>query len=270
MPERHTLPSHRGHLGLLLLSCCWLGACSSVDRVLPSKDSLPFVYRLDIQQGNVVTQEMLAQLQPGMDKARVRHIMGTPLLIDVFHSNRWDYLYTLQEGNSARQRRQVSLYFDGEKLERVEGDVRPAAGKLVVERKPDVEVAVPEADRRIIDRMRDQVGLGDTTEADKAARRREKEEERARKRAEEDARARAEALGTTVDFEREAERQRTQAAAEAALAEDVEESASRAVVRPEATQAEPGLFRRMMRGLGLGEESDTDRAMTLPDQELQP
>lgn len=252
-------------LGLLM------GGCAAVDRVLPNKEELPFVYRVDIQQGNVVTQEMLAQLRPGMEKSKVRHIMGTPVLIDVFHSNRWDYLYTFQDGKAQRQRRQVSLFFEGDKLTHVDGDVRPAPGPLVVERKPDVEVAVPEVDRRLIDRMREKVGLGDTSQADRAAKHLLEVEEAERKRAEKDAESRQRVLGTTEADVRRAERERIQAAAEEALATaegDASAGTDAGAAPAEDSEPRPGLFRRMMRDMGFGGASDTRRALAIPEQDL--
>jgi outer membrane protein assembly factor BamE len=83
-------------------------------------------YRMDIQQGNVVTSKMMMQLRPGMTKSQVRFIMGTPLIQDSFHSNRWDYFYQMrQEGKIVEQRR-VILEFEDEALARVRGDVIPA------------------------------------------------------------------------------------------------------------------------------------------------
>lgn len=84
---------------------------------------LPGVYRLDIQQGNVVTREMLAQLEPGMDRRKVRFILGTPLVTDTFNEDRWDYVYSFKEGNGDRMQRHVSIYFDNDRLIRIEGDV---------------------------------------------------------------------------------------------------------------------------------------------------
>jgi outer membrane protein assembly factor BamE len=81
------------------------------------------VYKIDIQQGNLVTQEMLDQLELQMPAQKVRFIMGTPLLVDVFHQNRWDYLYNFQPGGKERQQRRISLFFEDERLVRVEGDV---------------------------------------------------------------------------------------------------------------------------------------------------
>ncbi|HAZ60556.1 MAG TPA: hypothetical protein DCY89_03165 [Gammaproteobacteria bacterium] len=269
MPLRPTPAIAALPAALVVLTGPLLGGCAAVDRVLPRKEELPFVYRVDVQQGNVVTQEMLAQLQPGMEKSKVRHIMGTPVLIDVFHSNRWDYLYTFQDGRNPRQRRQISLFFDGEKLMRVDGDVRPAPGPLVVERKPDVEVAVPDADRRLIDRMRERVGLGDTSQADKAAEHLIEVEEAERERAERDARARARLLGESPEEQgRAAERARSQAAVEKALAKDSNDAEQREEAdSAETEEPRSGIFRRMLRGIGMGDELDTRRAQKIPEQE---
>ena len=65
--------------------------------------SFPGVYKIDIQQGNVVTQDMIDQLKPGMTRRQVRFIMGNPLITDTFHANRWDYLYSIQPGGGQRQ-----------------------------------------------------------------------------------------------------------------------------------------------------------------------
>ncbi|MDT8310693.1 MAG: outer membrane protein assembly factor BamE [Methylophaga sp.] len=90
-----------------------------------SKDKIPGVYRIDIQQGNDVSQEMIAKLEPGMSKSQVNFVMGTPLLIDAFHPNRWDYIYSFQPGNGERQQRRITLFFDEqEKLDHIEGDTR--------------------------------------------------------------------------------------------------------------------------------------------------
>lgn len=106
---------------------------------------IPFVYQIDVQQGNEVTQDMLAQLKPGMNKSQVRFIMGTPLVQDTFHADRWDYLYTFQKGGGDRERRLITLVFAEEMLVRVEGDVAPALGRLEVNPRNDSIVEVPKA-----------------------------------------------------------------------------------------------------------------------------
>ena len=81
--------------------------------------SFPGVYKIDIQQGNVVTQDMIDQLRPGMTRRQVRFIMGNPLLTDTFHANRWDYLYSIQPGGGERLQERVSVIFDGNDPEAV-------------------------------------------------------------------------------------------------------------------------------------------------------
>jgi len=84
------------------------------------------IYKVDVRQGNLVTQEMVEQLELGIPAEKVRFIMGTPLVVDVFHQNRWDYLYSYQASDDEqREQRRISLYFDGNQfLQRVEGDVK--------------------------------------------------------------------------------------------------------------------------------------------------
>src|SRR5690606_5446845 len=73
--------------------------------------SFPGVYKIDIQQGNVVTQDMVDQLRPGMTRSQVRYIMGNPLITDTFHADRWDYLYSIQPGGGERLQERISLNF---------------------------------------------------------------------------------------------------------------------------------------------------------------
>ena len=109
-----------------------LSACKNVP-MLPGISP----YRIDIQQGNVVTQDMIDKLKPGMTKQQVRFVMGSPPIVDPFHKDRWDYVYYLNKGGRVIEHRRLVLRFDGEVLKRVEGDVvvgsgdkgvKPAAG----------------------------------------------------------------------------------------------------------------------------------------------
>ena len=91
-------------------------------------------YRIDIQQGNFVSQEMVAQLKPGMTKEQVRFVLGTPLVTDIFHAERWDYVYTLERRGAPRQQRRLAVFFEGGKLARLDGDVAaPEPGKRAVQ-----------------------------------------------------------------------------------------------------------------------------------------
>ena len=102
----------------LLASSAFLTGCGSTVPVVK-----PF--KMDIQQGNVVTSKMLLQLKPGMTKSQVKFIMGTPLIVDSFHSNRWDYFYQMRQAGKIKEQRRVILDFENELLARVRGDVVP-------------------------------------------------------------------------------------------------------------------------------------------------
>lgn len=82
-------------------------------------------YKIDIQQGNVLTQEMVSQLKPGQTRDQVRFLLGTPLVADVFHQQRWDYVYSYRNGQTGKvESRKFTTFFDNEgRLERVGGDV---------------------------------------------------------------------------------------------------------------------------------------------------
>ena len=99
-----------------------LAACSTVPRFVTE-------YKIDIQQGNVLTQDMVAQLRPGLSRDQVRFILGTPMLTDIFHADRWDYVYRLQKGSTGEvEMRKFSTHFDADgKLVRVSGDVTAAS-----------------------------------------------------------------------------------------------------------------------------------------------
>lgn len=84
------------------------------------------IYRMDIGQGNIITQETLDQVKPGMTRSQVRFLLGTPLVTDPFHPDRWDYYYSLRKGRaSTPQTRLVTAIFKGDALERLEGDLAP-------------------------------------------------------------------------------------------------------------------------------------------------
>jgi outer membrane protein assembly factor BamE len=92
--------------------------------------SFPGVYKLDIQQGNVVTQDMIDQLKPGMTRRQVRFIMGNALINDTFHPNRLDYIYTLQPGGGQRQQEHASILFnDNDQLIGLAGDFMPGVSR---------------------------------------------------------------------------------------------------------------------------------------------
>ena len=113
-----------------------LASCGSVG--LPIPNIKP--YRMEIQQGNFVSQDMVSQLKLGMTKDQVRFVLGTPLITDSFHADRWDYVYRRQRVNSTElEHRKIAVFFEDGKLKRVDGDVTPAA------KAEDAAVKAPEA-----------------------------------------------------------------------------------------------------------------------------
>lgn len=104
-----TLPAART---LLLAGMCFLlGSCA-----------FPGVYRINIPQGNIITQEMVDQLRPGLTKRQVTFILGTPLIRDTFDQDRWDYLYSYQPGGGERVQEKLTVFFENDALVRLDGD----------------------------------------------------------------------------------------------------------------------------------------------------
>ena len=89
-------------------------------------------YKVEIQQGNYVTQDMVEKLKPGMTRSQVRFALGTPLVTDPFHNDRWDYVYVLQKKGVVTEQRRIVVIFSDDKLLRIDGDVRPADGEKPV------------------------------------------------------------------------------------------------------------------------------------------
>ena len=124
--------------GLLLIGL--LASCS-----LP-KFKLPQVYKLSVQQGNVITQEMVDKLKPGMTRSQVAYIMGEPILRNTFNDTRWDYVYAISIPGYFEQDMRMSLFFDEEALSYFTGDLSPTTSEDTDEEAEDevVEVTVEE------------------------------------------------------------------------------------------------------------------------------
>nr|HRM71248.1 outer membrane protein assembly factor BamE [Thauera phenylacetica] len=113
----------RSFLAALVVSSGLISGCS-FDSVVGLVDP----YRIDVRQGNYVDQEMVAQLRRGMSRDQVRYVLGSPLVVDMFRSDRWDYVYRFRPGSGEAQQRVISLFFAGDVLDRIEGDVAAASG----------------------------------------------------------------------------------------------------------------------------------------------
>jgi outer membrane protein assembly factor BamE len=106
---------------LLVIITCFaslcLGSCSISEWSL--------VHKIDIQQGNVITQDTINQLKPGMSRRQVQFVAGSPMLSDVFHQDRWDYVYMMKPGRGKRTTEHVSLFFENDALVRISGTLHP-------------------------------------------------------------------------------------------------------------------------------------------------
>ncbi|NIB44612.1 outer membrane protein assembly factor BamE [Pseudomaricurvus alkylphenolicus] len=87
----------------------------------------PGVHKINIQQGNIVTQDMVDQLKPGMTRRQVRFVMGTPLVQDTFSPDRWDYFYSMVPARGEPTKERISIYFKDDKLTHFTGDFAPSA-----------------------------------------------------------------------------------------------------------------------------------------------
>lgn len=116
-------------LAAALFSATLLTGCASSTDSGSKLISFPGAYKIDIQQGNVITREMVDQLRPGMTRAQVQYVMGTPLIEDTFNSNRWDYIYSLQSGGKSREQKTVTLFFVNDQLHSIQGDLVPGSNQ---------------------------------------------------------------------------------------------------------------------------------------------
>lgn len=107
---------------LLMVVVFALSACGALGSL-----EFPGVYKIGIPQGNIITQEMIDQLRPGMTKRQVTFVMGTPLVRDPYHQDRWDYVYNYQPGGGIRGQERVTIYFVDDGLVRFTGDFTPTS-----------------------------------------------------------------------------------------------------------------------------------------------
>jgi outer membrane protein assembly factor BamE len=117
-------------ISCFVLVCAGLSGCESLQR---TDSFLGFItpYRIDIVQGNAITQEQAALIKPGLTRLQVRDVLGTPLLTDPFHAERWDYIFTLRRPGAALQRRSVVVIFDGDVVKSVRAPELPSEREFV-------------------------------------------------------------------------------------------------------------------------------------------
>ena len=113
---------HLKHLTTLSILTLVVSGCSIG---LP-KLKIPRVHKVSVQQGNVLTQEMIDRLKPGMTRNQVAYIMGEPVMQSTFDDDRWDYIYSLEVPGYLSQSIHVTLYFENEVLAYFTGDLAPS------------------------------------------------------------------------------------------------------------------------------------------------
>ncbi len=114
----------------LAVAVSLLAGCTTIDKFAPTLSSFG-VYKLDINQGNFLSQDMVNRLRVGQTKQQVRLVLGTPLVVTVFRDDRWDYVYEFTRQGKVLDHRTFTVYFVEDKLARWEGDeVPPSAAEL--------------------------------------------------------------------------------------------------------------------------------------------
>lgn len=134
---------------LCLAGAAALTACGGLDRVSSGIVGMVPVYKVGVVQGNFISKEQVAALQPGMERQQVADLLGTPLLTSVFHAERWDYAFTMKSPDAEPLSRKLTLFFKGAVLERFEGDEMMTeaefAAKFTPPKKSDKAVPTLEA-----------------------------------------------------------------------------------------------------------------------------
>jgi outer membrane protein assembly factor BamE len=125
------IPSRSTRLLLAGCACAALGACGTLDGATGRIANSITPYRVEVVQGNFVSKEQVEALKPGMTRQQVRETLGTPLLTSVFHADRWDYVFTLKRQGVEPQARKLTVFFNGQVLDRFEGDTMPSEADFV-------------------------------------------------------------------------------------------------------------------------------------------
>ncbi len=137
-----------------LLAVLLVGGCSTIDTYLPTARSFG-VYKLDINQGNYITQDQVDKLKVGQSRQQVRTILGTPLVTDIFHDNRWDYVYEFTRQGHVTEHRKFAVFFNEDKLARWEGDEMPTSAVEANRAAAEKSMREPKSDDRgFFDRLR--------------------------------------------------------------------------------------------------------------------
>lgn len=130
MPIPNLLRAASRLLPVLALTLASTG-CAVIDTSMQAMAGLLTPYRADILQGNVVTREQAQALKPGLNREQVRQLLGAPLLADPFHANRWDYVFLVRRQGVETQRRNMVVWFEGDRVSRIEGADMPSEYEFV-------------------------------------------------------------------------------------------------------------------------------------------
>jgi outer membrane protein assembly factor BamE len=109
-------------LGLVVVACAALSACSSFNQASGRIGGLVTPYKVEVVQGNFISKEQKEALQTGMPRAQVRDILGSPLVTSVFHADRWEYVFTIRRQGQEPQQRKLTVFFKGDELAKVDSD----------------------------------------------------------------------------------------------------------------------------------------------------
>lgn len=140
----HVQARCRLRVALTLSFAAILAACSSVSESTRNAMSAITPYKVEVVQGNFVSREQVEALQPGMSRQHVREILGTPLVTSVFHADRWEYVFTIKRQGVQEQARKLTVFFEGERFVRAEGDEMPSEAEFVATLgKPNSKIKVP-------------------------------------------------------------------------------------------------------------------------------
>ena len=124
----------------LIVVTLLLASCSDIS--VPRLPSLT-PHKIEIRQGNLVTPEMREKLKTGMSRLQARSVLGTPLISDPFHANRWDYVYRLEQSGKLVEQQRLTLYFDDDRLSRIDESNMPPQSAPTPQEAPAAQPRIP-------------------------------------------------------------------------------------------------------------------------------
>jgi outer membrane protein assembly factor BamE len=131
VPPMPASPIAGPRIALAFAACAAVAGCGALDSASQRFASSITPYKVEVVQGNFVSREQVEALRPGMSRQQVREVLGTPLIADAFHSDRWDYVFTLRRRGVDAQERHLTVWFKGDAYDHVEGDTMPSEAEFV-------------------------------------------------------------------------------------------------------------------------------------------